>query len=64
VKKFREEVARELNELLDFKFKDIRASKGYQLVGIVTKVMTQALLRGESVRVIGFGTFSLKTRGS
>jgi nucleoid DNA-binding protein len=61
----KETIARELRELLNLpptEYSNIRCSKEYRLIGVVLNTITNALWRGESVRIAGFGIFRVRTR--
>ena len=58
----KEDIAAEINRLLGYPLGDTRSSKGYKLVTAVVQAMTEALLKGDSISVKGFGRFEWKVR--
>ena len=57
----RRKLAKELSYLLEMPYKE--RSKSYKIVRAVFTAMSDALLRGESVVVAGFGKFWVTRRG-
>lgn len=57
----KEILSREVAALLELPFYR-RGGESYKIVQTIFKVVVSALLRGESVYIKGFGTFSIYTR--
>jgi nucleoid DNA-binding protein len=62
---FRYKVADELTDLLDLpRGKFGRPDKAHQIIRAIQTAMTDALHRGEDIRIDGFGIFRIHTRPS
>jgi nucleoid DNA-binding protein len=61
----KEDIARDLRDLLQFpptRHRNLRCSTEYRVVGAVVQAMTEALLRGEEIRIADFGIFRIRTK--
>lgn len=43
---------------------DISSKKAYEFIGIFTDTITEELIKGEKVQLIGFGTFETRQRNA